>query len=63
MMKYTMSKGPDLVEMLQGVCEEVGGDGGAVRLLQVELLQVAALVQAANCRHQHTIVVTKNEKK
>ena len=48
---------PDTVEMLEGVSEEVGGDGGAVRHLQVQLLQVAALVQAADGRHQHAVVV------
>ena len=48
---------PDTVEVLEGVREEVGGDGGAVRHLQVELLQVAALVQAADGRHQHAVVI------
>ena len=48
---------PDLVEMLEGVREEVGCDGGAVRLFQVQLLQVAALVQTAHRRHQHPVSV------
>ena len=48
---------PDTVEVLESVREEVGGDGGAVRHLQVQLLQVAALVQAADGRHQHSVIV------
>ena len=42
---------------LEDVCEQVRGDGGAVGLLEVELLDVGALVEAADGGHQHAVHV------
>ena len=42
---------------LEDVCEQVRGDGGAVGLLEVELLEVGALVEAADGGHQHAVHV------
>ena len=51
------SQHTEVVEVLESVGQQVGRDGAAVRLLQVELLQVTALVQAADGGHQHSVIV------
>ena len=44
-----------LVQELEDVSKKVGRDGGRVgQLLQVELLDLGALVEAANCRRTKT---------
>ena len=51
------SQDSETVEMLEGVSQQVGGDGAAVGLLQVQLLHVAALVEAADGGHQHSVII------
>ena len=48
---------PDVIEVFESVGEQVGGDSGAVRPLQVELLQVGAVVEAADGWHEHPVIV------
>ena len=54
---FWQGEDPDVVEVFESVGEQVGGDGRAVCPLQVQLLQVAAVVEAADGGHQHPVIV------
>lgn len=54
---FRQRQNPQVVGELENVCQEVDGDGRAVGLLQVQLLDVGDLLQRVDGGHQHAVDV------